>query len=141
MLRVFTEKLIDSRNSVILHRSEVISNLIPSMSGLRCGNSEATASSSSSHHHEESLRSWVSSVGHRAIDKANEKVDRAKETVRVYVGESKSEFAGNLFSKLVVNSGSGGGDVGPEFTSASNFKKEFVSIKNNLKLNQTCSLM
>lgn len=139
MLRVFTEKLIDSRNSVILHRSEVISNRVPSMSGQRCGNSEVTGSSS--HHHEESLRSWVSSVGHRAIDKANEKVDRAKETVRVYVGESKSEFAGNLFSKLVVVSG---GDLGPELTSsssASNFKKEFVSIKNNLKLNQTCSLM
>lgn len=141
MLRVFTEKLIDSRNSVILHRSEVLSNLIPSDRRRQheCGREEAGS------RHEDgasAIKSWVCTVGQRAVEKASEKVDRAKETIRSHVAESsKTQFAGNLFSKLVISDESSPATTTTKSSSYSEFKKEFVNIKKNLKVQQTCLIM
>ena len=141
MLRVFTESLIDSSNSVVLSRDDSVSSRIRQSAGVKSPND----------HKEGHIRSWVYAVGHKAVDKACETVDRAAETVdrakeavksHVHVShESKTQITGVLFAKFQPEHDRVEVDVDPKSSAPNQFKKEFVKIRDNLKMQQTCSLM
>lgn len=128
LVRVFTEKLINSRNSVILHSNSSNDDIASKYSRLNLNESNKDVPYSNRINPDDGFKSLVCVLGHKAVEKVSEKADKAKESVLNHV-IAKSQFTGNLFSKLLPDE------------EGQNIKKEFVTLKNNLKVHQACSLM
>ena len=114
LVRVFTEQLIDNKNSVILQSNFSSTNEIADKcSQLKLNNSGRDA-----------IRSLVGVLGQKVVEKS----DKVKESFRNH--PNKSHFGGNVFSRLL-----------PDENDDYNIKKEYVIIKNKSKLHHVCSLM
>lgn len=133
VLRIFTEKYIEDRNTVILINDTKPtydnSYNIP-QSGMHTGFNVNSGRGDASFFSQPStfdgnFKSWISAVGHGAADRAKYSMTQAKS--QLMAGSNLADS----FSKLLnINE-----------TQSENIRKEVVSLKNNLKKQQVCSVM